>query len=163
MVIVTNVTTKSYQGYYWTPKIAKSGPKQYNTLFFCPKGKKSLGRRPKPFFFNPFPRHDDFYPSFCFCVIMCVTLRPPPPNYTTGLTGELWSNRPLTILTTQCCIHANSMRPCRFLASMQIPCVHTNSVRPCKFRENLEYKADSVTESMNDKLYLEHPRLRRVC
>ena len=48
LVIVTNVTTKSYQGYYWTPKIAKNGPKQYNKLFFCPKGKKSLGRRPKP-------------------------------------------------------------------------------------------------------------------
>ena len=44
---VTNVTNKSYQGYYWTPKIAKNEPKQHN-LFFCPKGKKSCGRRPKP-------------------------------------------------------------------------------------------------------------------
>ena len=43
---VTNVTTKSYQGYYWTPKNAKNGPKQHNNLFFCPKGKKSLGRSP---------------------------------------------------------------------------------------------------------------------
>ena len=32
---VTNVTTKSYQSYYWTPKIAKNGPKQHNNLFFC--------------------------------------------------------------------------------------------------------------------------------
>ena len=43
---VTNVTTKSYQGYYWTPKISKNGPKQHNNLLFCPKGKKSLGRSP---------------------------------------------------------------------------------------------------------------------
>ena len=43
---VTKVTTKSYQGYYWTPKNAKNGPKQHNKLFFCPKGKKSLGRSP---------------------------------------------------------------------------------------------------------------------
>ena len=28
-------------------KNAKNGPKQYNKLFFCPKGKKSLDRRPK--------------------------------------------------------------------------------------------------------------------
>ena len=42
---VTNVTTKSYQGYYWTPKIAKNGPKQHNNLFFARKGKKK--RRPK--------------------------------------------------------------------------------------------------------------------
>ena len=34
---VTKVTTKSYQGYYWTPKNAKNGPKQHNKLFFCPK------------------------------------------------------------------------------------------------------------------------------
>jgi hypothetical protein len=27
---VTKVTTKSYQGYYWTPKIAKNWPKQHN-------------------------------------------------------------------------------------------------------------------------------------
>ena len=45
-VIVTNVTTKSYQGYYWGPKNAQNGPKQYKKLFFCPKGKKSLGRSP---------------------------------------------------------------------------------------------------------------------
>ena len=35
---VTNVTTKSYQGCYWRPKNANNGPKQYNKLFFCPKG-----------------------------------------------------------------------------------------------------------------------------
>ena len=45
---VTKVTTKSYQGYYRAPKIVKNWPKQHNKLFFCPKGKKSLGRRPKP-------------------------------------------------------------------------------------------------------------------
>ena len=45
---VTKVTTKSYQGYYWAPKIVKNGSKQHNKLFFCPKGKKSLGQRPKP-------------------------------------------------------------------------------------------------------------------
>ena len=44
--MVTKVTTKSYQGYYWTPKNAKNGPKQHNKPFFCPKGKKSLGRSP---------------------------------------------------------------------------------------------------------------------
>ena len=44
----TMVTTKSYQGYYWTPKNAKSWPKQHNKPLFCLKGKKSLGRRPKP-------------------------------------------------------------------------------------------------------------------
>ena len=37
---VTNFTTKSYQGYYWTPEIAKNGPKQHNNLFFLPKGQK---------------------------------------------------------------------------------------------------------------------------
>ena len=41
--IVNKVTTKSYQGDYWTPKIAKNKPKQHNKLFFCLKGKKSLG------------------------------------------------------------------------------------------------------------------------
>ena len=45
---VTNVTTKSYHGYYQTPKTAKNGSKQHNKLSFCPKGKESLGRRPKP-------------------------------------------------------------------------------------------------------------------
>ena len=32
--------------YYWTPTIGKNGPKQHKKLFFCPKGKKSLGRSP---------------------------------------------------------------------------------------------------------------------
>ena len=41
---VTKVTTKCYHGYYWTPKIAKNGPKQHRKLFFCLKGKKSFGR-----------------------------------------------------------------------------------------------------------------------
>ena len=40
---VTKVSTKSYQGYYWTPKNARNWPKQHNKVFFCPKGKKSLG------------------------------------------------------------------------------------------------------------------------
>ena len=39
---VTKITTKSNQGYYWTPKVAKNGPKKHNKLFFCPKGKKCL-------------------------------------------------------------------------------------------------------------------------
>ena len=43
---VTKVTTKCYHGYYWTPKIAKNGPKPHKKLFFCPKEKKSLGRSP---------------------------------------------------------------------------------------------------------------------
>ena len=45
---VTNVTTKSYQGYYWTPKIAKNGPKQHNKLFFARRAKKASdeGRNP---------------------------------------------------------------------------------------------------------------------
>ena len=45
---VTKVTTKSYQGYHWTTKIAKKGQKQHNKLFFCQTGKKSLVRRPSP-------------------------------------------------------------------------------------------------------------------
>ena len=28
----TKVVTKSYQGYYWAPKIAKKGPKEHNKL-----------------------------------------------------------------------------------------------------------------------------------
>ena len=47
--LLFKVTTKSYQGYYQAPKIAKNGPKQYNKLFFWPKGQKSLSRRPKLF------------------------------------------------------------------------------------------------------------------
>ena len=45
---VTKVTTNSYQGYYWTPKMAKNGPKQHNKVFICPKGKKGSaeGRSP---------------------------------------------------------------------------------------------------------------------
>ena len=42
---VTKVTTKSIQGYYWAPKIAKNGPKQHKNLFFLPEGQKKL--RPK--------------------------------------------------------------------------------------------------------------------
>ena len=45
---ITKVTTKSYQGYYWTAKMAWNGSKQHNKLFFSPKGKISLGRRQKP-------------------------------------------------------------------------------------------------------------------
>ena len=36
----TKVTTKHYQGYYWTHKLAKNGPKQQNKPFFLPKGQK---------------------------------------------------------------------------------------------------------------------------
>ena len=154
---VTKVTT----GHQKLPKVVQNS---IIRSFFARRAKKVSAEGRSPFFLIPSPdtmisiHHSVF-------VLLCMSRSHhlPPPNYTMGWNGELWSNRPLTILTTQCCIHANSMRPCRFLASMQIPCVHTNSVRPCKFRENLEYKADSVTESMNDKLYLEHPRLRRVC
>ena len=45
---VTKVTTKSYQGTYWTPKIAKNGPKQHNKLFFCPK-ELEVGLRSGPY------------------------------------------------------------------------------------------------------------------
>ena len=31
---VNKVTTKSYQGYYWTQKNAEFGPKQHNKPFF---------------------------------------------------------------------------------------------------------------------------------
>ena len=41
---VTNVTTKSYQGYFWTPKIAKNGPKRHNNLIFCPASAEALRR-----------------------------------------------------------------------------------------------------------------------
>ena len=40
------VTTKSYQGYYWKPKVAKNGPKQHNKVFLYPKGKKSPDQSP---------------------------------------------------------------------------------------------------------------------
>ena len=39
---VTKVTTTNYQGYYWTPKIAKNCPKQHNKLFFCRKAQTGL-------------------------------------------------------------------------------------------------------------------------
>ena len=45
----SKVTTKSYQGYYWAPKITKNGPKQHNKLsFFAHRVKKALveGRSP---------------------------------------------------------------------------------------------------------------------
>ena len=38
---VTKVTTKSYQGYYWTPKIAKNVPKQHIKLVFSRKAKRA--------------------------------------------------------------------------------------------------------------------------
>ena len=38
---VTKVTTKCYHGYYWTPKIAKNGPKQHKKLFFARRAKKA--------------------------------------------------------------------------------------------------------------------------
>ena len=38
---VNKVTTKSYQGYYWTHKIAKNGPKQHKP-FFALRAKKPL-------------------------------------------------------------------------------------------------------------------------
>ena len=41
-------TSKSYQGYYWTPKNTKNGPKQYNKLFFCPKAKNALAEGQSP-------------------------------------------------------------------------------------------------------------------
>ena len=37
--------TKSYQGYYWAPKIVKNGPKQHNNLsFFARRGKKATAK-----------------------------------------------------------------------------------------------------------------------
>ena len=42
------VTTKSYQGYSWTPQMAKNGTKQHNKLLFCPKGKRALAERQSP-------------------------------------------------------------------------------------------------------------------
>ena len=46
---VTKVTTKSYQGYYCAPKIAKNGPKQHNRLLLLPKGQtKALTKGQSP-------------------------------------------------------------------------------------------------------------------
>ena len=45
---VTEVTTKSYQGYYWTPKNAKNGPKQHNKLFFARRAKKASAKGRSP-------------------------------------------------------------------------------------------------------------------
>jgi hypothetical protein len=45
---VTKVTTKSYQGYYLTPKSAKVGPKQHNRLFFARKAKKASTEAQSP-------------------------------------------------------------------------------------------------------------------
>ena len=38
---VTKATTKSYQGYYWKPNVAKNGPKQHNKVFFAGRAKKA--------------------------------------------------------------------------------------------------------------------------
>ena len=45
---VTKVITKSDQGYYWTPKIAKNGPKQLKKLIFCPKDKFASAKGQSP-------------------------------------------------------------------------------------------------------------------
>ena len=50
---VTKVTTKSYQGYYWTPKIAKNGPNSIISSFFAlgqkkPPPKPSTAARSRP-------------------------------------------------------------------------------------------------------------------
>ena len=46
---VNKVTTKSYRGYYWAPKIAKNWPKQDNKLsFFCPRAKKASAEGQSP-------------------------------------------------------------------------------------------------------------------
>ena len=45
---VTKVTNKSYQGYYWTPKIAKNGPKQQNKLFFARRAKNASAKGRSP-------------------------------------------------------------------------------------------------------------------
>ena len=46
------VTANSYQGYYWTPKMTKNGPKQHKKLFFfAQRAKKDLasaGARSRP-------------------------------------------------------------------------------------------------------------------
>ena len=46
---VTKVTTKCYRGYYWTPKIAKNGPKQHKKLFFLAEGQKMPWPKAKAF------------------------------------------------------------------------------------------------------------------
>ena len=43
---VTKITSKSYQGYYLTPKVAKNGPKQHIKFFFPPKKSSVKGRSP---------------------------------------------------------------------------------------------------------------------
>ena len=43
---VTKVATKCYQGYCWTPKIAKNWPQQHNKHFFCQMGKKKHRLKP---------------------------------------------------------------------------------------------------------------------
>ena len=46
---VTKATTKSYQGYYRTPKMALNSTKQHNKDFFLPEGQKkssAKGRSP---------------------------------------------------------------------------------------------------------------------
>ena len=45
---VTMVTTKSHQGYYWTPKIDKNGPTQQNMLFFAQMAKKAWAEGQSP-------------------------------------------------------------------------------------------------------------------
>ena len=48
---VTKVTTKSYRGYYWTPKMLKIGPNSIISSFLAHRAKKpcskakALGRR----------------------------------------------------------------------------------------------------------------------
>ena len=47
---VTKVTTKCYSGYYWTPKIAKKGPKQQQqkNSFFARRAKKASAESHSP-------------------------------------------------------------------------------------------------------------------
>ena len=45
---VTKVTTKCYHGYYWTPTIAKNGPKQHKELFFARRAKKASAQGRSP-------------------------------------------------------------------------------------------------------------------
>ena len=48
-------------------KNAKNGPKQYNKLFFCPKGKKSLGLGQSP------PQELEVSPHSGLYLLVCIT------------------------------------------------------------------------------------------
>ena len=58
---ITKVTTKSFQGYYWKPKIAKNGQKHHIRVFFARKVEDQFYYR-QAYLFNTTSSHSFFCP-----------------------------------------------------------------------------------------------------